>query len=154
SEIYTDANRKAAREIAADCFVLLKNSPLPGGAGEGILPLKKSGTIGLIGPLADAKENMPGTWSVAADFSKAISVLQGLKETIGSSAQVLYAKGSYLDYDSVFEQRAGMFGKSFNRDGKTTERLLQEALNVAYQSDVIIVALGESAEMTGESSSS
>src|SRR6266487_1505297 len=105
TEIYTNANRKAAREVAADCFVLLKNNPLPGGTGVGILPLKKSGTIGLIGPLADAKENMPGTWSVAADFSKAISVLQGLKETIGSSAQVLYAKGSYLDYDSLFEQR-------------------------------------------------
>ena len=146
TEIYTDANRKTAREIAADCFVLLKNQ-------NNILPLKKSGTIGLIGPLADAKENMPGTWSVAADFSKAISVLRGLKETIGSNAQLLYARGCYLDYDSLFEQRAGMFGKSFNRDGKTTERLLQEALNVAYQSDVIIAALGESAEMSGESSS-
>ncbi|MFI5186692.1 MAG: beta-glucosidase BglX [Chitinophagales bacterium] len=151
TEIYTDANRKAAREIAADCFVLLKNSPLQGGAG--ILPLKKSGTIALIGPLADAKENMPGTWSVAGDFSKAISLRQGVKETIGSNATLLYAKGCYLDYDSSFEQRAGMFGKSFDRDGKTTDRLLQEALNVAYQSDVIIAALGESAEMTGESSS-
>jgi beta-glucosidase len=79
--------------------------------------------------------------------------LQGLQETVGSSAKILYAKGCYLDYDSLFEQRAGMFGKSFNRDGKTTEQLLQEALNVAQQSDVIVAALGESAEMTGESSS-
>lgn len=153
TEIYTDANRKAAREIAADCFVLLKNNPLPGGAGVGVLPLKKSGTVALIGPLADAKENMPGTWSVAADFSKAISVLQGLNETVGNKAKLLYAKGSFLDDDSVFEQRAGMFGKSFNRDGRTKEQLLQEALNIASQSDVVIAALGESAEMTGESSS-
>jgi beta-glucosidase len=153
TEIYTDANRKAAREIAADCFVLLKNNPLPGGAGVGVLPLKKSGTIALIGPLADAKENMPGTWSVAADFSKAISVLQGLNETVGNKVKLLYAKGSFLDDDSVFEQRAGMFGKSFNRDGRTKEQLLQEALNIASQSDVVIAALGESAEMTGESSS-
>jgi beta-glucosidase len=153
SEIYTDANRKAAREIAADCFVLLKNNPLPGGAGEGVLPLKKSGTIALIGPLADAKENMPGTWSVAADFSKAISVLQGLNEALGNKAKLLYAKGSFLDDDSVFEQRAGMFGKAFSRDGRTKEQLLQEALNIASQSDVVIAALGESAEMTGESSS-
>ena len=87
SEIFTDANRKAAREIAADCFVLLKNQ-------NNILPLKKSGTIALVGPLADAKENMPGTWSVAADFSKAISVLQGLNETVGNNAKLLYAKGS------------------------------------------------------------
>ena len=153
TEIYTDANRRAAREIAADCFVLLKNSPLPGGTGMAVLPLKKSGTIALIGPLADAKENMPGTWSVAADFSKAISVLQGLNETVGNKAKLLYAKGSFLDDDSVFEQRAGMFGKSFKRDGRTKEQLLQEALNIASQSDVIIAALGESAEMTGESSS-
>ena len=146
SEVYTAANRKAAREIAADCFVLLKNE-------NNILPLKKSGTIALIGPLADAKENMPGTWSVAADFSKAISVLQGLNETVGNKAKLLYAKGSFLDDDSVFEQRAGMFGKSFNRDGRTKEQLLQEALNIAAQSDVIIAALGESAEMSGESSS-
>ena len=153
TEIYTDANRRAAREIAADCFVLLKNSPLPGGTGMAVLPLKKSGTIALIGPLADAKENMPGTWSVAADFSKAISVLQGLNETVGNKAKLLYAKGSFLDDDSVFEQRAGMFGKSFKRDGRTKEQLLQEALNIASQAGVIIAALGESAEMTGESSS-
>ena len=153
SEVYTDANRKASREIAADCFVLLKNNPLPGGAGLGLLPLKKTGTIALIGPLADAKENMPGTWSVAADFSKAISVLQGMTETVGSSVKILHARGSFLDDDSLFEQRAGMFGKSFHRDGRTKEQLLQEALNVASQSDIIIATLGESAEMTGESSS-
>jgi beta-glucosidase len=146
TEIYTDANRKAAREITADCFVLLKNQ-------NNLLPLKKTGTIALIGPLADAKENMPGTWSVAADFSKAISLFQGLKETLGSNTKVLYAKGSFLDDDSLFEQRAGMFGKSFHRDGRSKEQLLQEALSVASQSDVIIAALGESAEMTGESSS-
>jgi len=146
SEIYTDANRKAAREIAADCFVLLKNQ-------NNLLPLKKSGTIALIGPLADAKENMPGTWSVAADFSKAISARQGLTEALGSNAKLLYAKGSFLDDDSLFEQRAGMFGKSFRRDGRTKDQLLQEALNIAAQSDVIVAALGESAEMSGESSS-
>jgi beta-glucosidase len=146
TEIFTDANRKAAREIAADCFVLLKNQ-------DNVLPLQKKGTVALIGSLGDNKENMPGTWSVAADFSKATSVLTGLKEVLGSNAKLLYAKGSFLDYDSLFEKRAGMFGKSFNRDGRTKEQLLQEALNVASQSDVIIAALGESAEMSGESSS-
>ena len=74
TEIFTDANRKEAREIAAQSFVLLKNQ-------NNILPLKKSGTIALIGPLADNKENMPGTWSVAADFSKAISVIDRIKRS-------------------------------------------------------------------------
>ncbi len=146
TEVFSASNRAEARKIAADCFVLLKNQ-------NNILPLKKSGTIALIGPLADAKENMPGTWSVAANFSKAISVLQGLQETAGSNTKILYAQGSFLDNDSLFEQRAGMFGKSFKRDGRTKEQLMQEALNIASQSDVIVAALGESAEMTGESSS-
>ena len=146
TEIFTDANRKEARSIAAQTFVLLKNN-------NNVLPLKKSGTIALIGPLADAKENMPGTWSVAADFSKAISVLQGLKSVAGADVNILYAKGSNLSSDSVFDERAGMFGKGFKRDNRPPQEIIDEAVAVANKSDVIVAALGESAEMTGESSS-
>ncbi|HEY4206739.1 MAG TPA: beta-glucosidase BglX [Puia sp.] len=146
TEIFTDANREQARKIAADCFVLLKNQ-------GNILPLKKGGTIAVVGPLADNKENMPGTWSVAADFSKAISLYQGLKDVAGSQAKIVYARGSNLDADSLFEERAGMFGKSLNRDHRPAEEIIQEALRAASQADVIVAALGESAEMTGESSS-
>ena len=145
-EIFTDANRQTARQIAADCFVLLKNQ-------GNILPLKKGGTIALVGPLADNKENMPGTWSVAADFTKAISLLQGLKEAAGSQAKIIYAQGSNLDEDSAFEVRAGMFGKSLHRDPRPTTESIAEAVQAAAQADVIVAALGESAEMTGESSS-
>ena len=146
TEIFTDANRKEARAIAAQSFVLLKNA-------NNILPLKKSGTIALVGPLADNKENMPGTWSVAANFSKSTSVLTGLKEAVGDKAKILYAKGSNLDYDIAFEERAGMFGKSLGRDNRPTAEIIQEAVNIANQADVIVAALGESAEMSGESSS-
>ncbi len=145
-EIFTDSNRKTEREIAADCFVLLKNQ-------NNILPLKKSGTIALVGPLADNKENMPGTWSVAANFDKSISVLQGLKDVAGDNVKIVYAKGSNLDGDAAFEERAGMFGKSLRRDNRPASEIIQEALNAASQADVIVAALGESAEMTGESSS-
>ncbi|MBL0356397.1 MAG: beta-glucosidase BglX [Chitinophagaceae bacterium] len=145
-EVFTDANRKEARAIAAQSFVLLKNQ-------GNILPIKKSASIALIGPLGNNKENMPGTWSVAADFSKATSVLEGLRSVLGTSARVTYAKGSFLDDDSLFEQRAGMFGKSFDRDGRTKQQLLDEAISIASQSDVIVAALGESAEMSGECSS-
>ncbi|HZE86001.1 MAG TPA: beta-glucosidase BglX, partial [Puia sp.] len=146
TEIFTEANRRTARSIAADCFVLLRNQ-------GNVLPLKKSGTIALVGPLADNKENMPGTWSVAANFSKSVSVLEGLKEVAGSGVKIIYAKGSNLDVDSVFEENAGMFGKSLNRDHRPASEIIQEALNAASQADVIVAALGESAEMTGESSS-
>jgi beta-glucosidase len=146
TEVFSDAHRKEARAIAAESFVLLKN--------EGnVLPLKKSGTIALIGPLADATENMTGTWSVAANFSKSISVIKGLKEVVGSSANILYAKGSNLDEDSNIEERATMFGKSLKRDPRPSADILQEAINVANQADVIVAALGEAAEMSGEASS-
>ncbi len=153
TEIFTPAHRKVARETAAQSFVLLKNDPLPGGAGVGVLPLKKTGTIAVIGPLADNKENMPGTWSVAADFSKATSVLTGLKEVVGDKVKILHARGSNLDADSVFEERAGMFGKSLRRDSRPADVILKEAIDIANQSDVIVAVLGESAEMSGESSS-
>ncbi len=146
TEIFTAANRSTARSIAADCFVLLRNQ-------GNVLPLRKGGTIALIGPLADNKENMTGTWSVAADFSKSISVLQGLKEAAGDGTKILYSMGSNLDADSLFEVRAGMFGKTLHRDSRPAADILQDALNTASQADVIVAALGESAEMTGEASS-
>ena len=146
TELFTDANRKDARQIAADCFVLLKNQ-------NNILPLKKAGTIAVIGPLGDNKENMPGTWSVAADFSKATSLLTGLKSVAGDKTKIVYAKGSNLDADAAFEERAGMFGKALGRDNRPANEIIQEALNIAKDADVIVAALGESAEMTGESSS-
>ncbi|MGZ8517083.1 MAG: beta-glucosidase BglX [Chitinophagaceae bacterium] len=146
TEIFTDANRKEARAIAAESFVLLKNQ-------GNVLPLKKTGTIALIGPLADATENMTGTWSVAANFSKSVSVINGLKEVVGNNVTILYAKGSNLDEDSLIEERGTMFGKSLKRDRRPAGEILQEAVAIANQSDVIVAALGESAEMSGEASS-
>jgi beta-glucosidase len=146
TDIFTAANRQEARKIAADCFVLLKNQ-------GNVLPLKKGGTIALVGPLADAANNMTGTWSVAANFAQSISLLDGLKEAVGNGGKVLYSLGANLDADSLFEDRATMFGKSLKRDHRPASEMLQEALNTASQADVIVAALGESAEMSGESSS-
>jgi len=146
TEIFTKSNRAEARKIASESIVLLKNK-------NQLLPLKKSGTIALIGPLADAIENMAGTWSVATKQENSISVLAGLIEAVGTSAKILYAKGSNLDYDAALEERATMFGKTLHRDKRTNEELLNEALTIANQSDIIIAALGESAELSGECSS-
>lgn len=145
-EVYTAEHIKAARDIAAESFVLLKNQ-------NNVLPLKKSGKIALIGPLANTKENMPGTWSVATDLKTAVAVKEGLEKAVGNNAQILYAKGSNIDADSLLELRGTMFGREIGRDGRTEEQLLQEALLVANQSDVIVAALGEASEMSGESSS-
>lgn len=146
SEVFSDANRKEARSIAAQSFVLLKNN-------NNLLPIKKAGTIALIGPLANNRENMAGTWSVAAKHDQSISLLAGLEQAVGNAAKILYAKGSNLDADSTIEERATMFGKTLYRDRRPDSMILQEALDVAAQSDVIVAAVGESAEMSGESSS-
>lgn len=146
SEIFTTVHLQKARETAAQSFVLLKNQ-------DNLLPMKKSGTIALVGPLADAKENMTGTWSVSADFSKAVSVVTGLQNAVGNTAKILYAKGSNLTEDSLLEQRSTMFGKSLGRDKRPDSVLLKEALTIAAQSDVVVAALGEAAEMSGESAS-
>jgi beta-glucosidase len=146
NEIFTDSNRAFARQVAAESFVLLKNE-------ANVLPLKQSGTIALVGPLADATENMTGTWSVAARFSESVSLRSGLQEAVGDKVRILYAKGSNLDEDAALEERATMFGKSLRRDPRSPEAIRGEALRVAKGADVIVAALGESAEMSGEASS-
>ena len=145
SQIYTPAHRAAARQIAGESFVLLKN--------DGTLPLAKQGTIAVIGPLGATRSNMPGTWSVAADLSKSATLVEGLQAVAGPSAKVIYAKGSNLTADPTLERNATMFGRELGRDDRTDRQLLDEALQTAAQADVIIAALGESSEFSGESSS-
>lgn len=146
NDTYTQENRDYARLVGAESTVLLKN--------EGqILPLKKSGTIAVIGPLAKASNNMAGTWSVSTDHESCISVWDGLQQTVGNDVNLLYAKGSNVDYDLELEKRATMFGKTIPRDDRTDKQMIDEAVAVAKKSDVILATLGESSEFSGESSS-
>lgn len=146
NDVYTPDNVAKERAIAAESFVLLKNQ-------SDLLPLKKTGTIALIGPLGDSKSNMPGTWSVSTDLQKAVTLRAGLEKAIGMSGKLVFAKGSNLVSDSLYEVRATMFGRSLNRDGRSEEELRNEALAIAKNADVIVAALGEASEMSGESSS-
>ena len=142
-EIFTAENRAFSRKVASESFVLLKND-------KNTLPLRKTSTIALVGPLADAPENMAGTWSVAARHAESVSLLQALKKV---NPGTLYAKGANLDEDSVLEANSTMFGKTLNRDGRSAETLRSEAVRIARGADVIVAAVGESAEMSGEASS-
>ncbi|QIK53277.1 beta-glucosidase BglX [Dysgonomonas sp. HDW5B] len=145
-EIYTDANRAVARKISSESFVLLKN--------EGnVLPLKKQGTIAVVGPLGNTRSNMPGTWSVAANMNTPQTVIEGMQAVGGKNVKVVYAKGSNLTADAKLEENATMFGRTLNRDDRTKEQLLNEALEISKNADVIVAALGESSEFSGEASS-
>lgn len=146
NEIYTNANRQIAREIAARSMVLLKNE-------NNILPLKKEGKIAIIGPLGDNKENMCGTWSVSGQFDKAISLRMGIEKMLGDKAEILYAKGANFVGDSALESRVSTFGKPTYRDNRPPSVILDEALEVAKKADVIIAAMGEASEISGECSS-
>ena len=148
-EILTPETRSAAREIAAHSFVLLKND-------NQTLPLKKGGTIALIGPLGDSKRNMLGTWSVAGDWTKSVSLLEGIKNVAGAGVNIIYAKGANVSDDPFLIKRANALDNNtpeITTDAKSPADLIKDALDAAGKADVIIAAVGESADMTGESSS-
>lgn len=147
TELMSDANLKASREIAERCFVLLKNN-------NEVLPLKKSGTIALIGPLADNKRNMLGTWSVSVDPDKSVTIMQGIKNVVGDNVNILYTKGANISDDTMLIKRVNVFGKAEIEIGpKSPEEMITEAVAIANKADVVVAVLGEAADMTGESSS-
>jgi beta-glucosidase len=145
-EVYNMENRNIARNVAAQSMVLMKND-------NQVLPLKKSGTVAVIGQLVNNSLNMAGTWSVAAKHEKAVNLMQGLQENFGKEVKFLSAKGANIDYDAKLEDIYAAHGKKTDRDNRSKEALLKEAVDVANKSDVIVLAIGESAEMSGESSS-
>jgi beta-glucosidase len=146
TELMSQANLEEARKIAARSFVLLKND-------KQVLPLKKSGTIALIGPLADSKRNMLGTWSVSGDPEKSVTIMQGIKNIAGNDVNILYAKGANISDDAEFIKRVNVFGEEITVDKKSPEEMLNEAVETANKADVVVAVLGEAADMTGESSS-
>ncbi len=135
-----------ARETAGKSFVLLKND-------ERTLPLKKAGTVALIGPLANTGSNMPGTWSVSADLENTPSLLEGMRDVLGNQVDIIHHHGANLLEDAEYQERATMFGRTIPRDDRPEADILAEAMATAQQADVIVAALGESSEMSGESSS-
>jgi len=145
-EIYSNENREIARSAAAQSMVLLKNE-------NQVLPLKKGGTVAVIGPLVNNSMNMAGTWSVATKHAASVNLMQGLEANYGKDVKFISAKGANIDYDSKLEDIYAAHGKKTDRDSRSKEQLLKEAVDVANKADVIVLAIGESAEMSGESSS-
>ncbi len=144
-EVYTDEHRAAARQLATETFVLLQNK-------DNVLPLKRTGKIALVGPLANTRANMPGTWSVAAASDRYSTLLEAMRRAVGDKAEVMYAKGCNVCYDAELEKNSTMFGREM-RDERPVDVMRDEALRIAMECDVIVAAMGEPSEMSGESSS-
>ena len=138
--------RDAARDIARKSMVLLKNS------GQ-TLPLRKSGSIALVGPLARNQRDMIGNWSGGGDWRKAISVEQGILNVSGDAVQINYAHGANITDDPQLIQRLNAHGGNLHMDSRSPESMISEAVAAARRSDVIIAVVGESQGMSGEAAS-
>jgi len=143
NDIFTAENRATARDIAAETFVLLKN------AGN-LLPLKKEGKIALVGPLANTRNNMSGTWCVAQTPDAYPTLKESMERALEGKGTLLYAQGCNISRSEAL-QTAAEFGKTIPRGDE--KELKAEALKVAAEADVIVCAMGECADMSGESSS-
>lgn len=150
NEVLTKENLQFAREIAARSMVLLKNN-------NQTLPLKKSGKIALIGPLADSKDDLLGAWSTG-EVSKTVSVFQGIQNALQSGAKVVFAKGANITDDPYLKERiknpfAAYMGIKEVVETRTSAELLAEAVEATKNADVVVAVLGESASMSGEAAS-
>lgn len=143
-EILSPAHIAFARTMADKSIVLLKNE-------GGILPLKKQGTLAVIGPLANDPPDMLGPWVVANNGKNCVSMLQGIRQAVGDQARVLYAPGAFITMDSTYY-------KVYDPQdpvptASQSDSLLRQAVALAGKVDVLVLALGESARMSGEASS-
>ena len=143
----TTQNLNAARRFAQRSMVLLKND-------NQLLPLKKSAKIAVIGPLANSKADLMGTWVATKESGNVVSIFEGIKKMASSNSVVTYAKGcnitedpyllKYMDGPLSANPSAGL------TETKTPDELRKEALQIAANSDVIIAVMGETSGMTGE----
>lgn len=141
-DIYTDEHRAASRRMAAETFVLLKNQ-------DDLLPLAKDKSIALIGPMANDRANIAGTWCVAYTPDRYATIKESLERRL-PKGKLLYAQGCNLTHDAAL-QKAAEFGKTIPRVDAAQAK--SEALKIAKKADVIVCAMGECADFSGESSS-
>jgi beta-glucosidase len=141
----TAENRRLAYEAAAKACVLLKNN--------GVLPLARDvGTLAVVGPLADSRANMQGTWAVAARPQDSVTVLEGMRAAAGDRRPILHATGTNIVDDPNLAARLNVFGETFAIDARARDEMIAEAVGLARQADTVVACVGEAKEHAGESS--
>jgi beta-glucosidase len=161
--ILSAANIAAARDVAARSMVLLKNE-------RSTLPLSKEiKSIAVIGPLADDPRAMLGSWAGDGRASDTVTLLAGIKEKV-PGAKVVHAKGVAIEgrgvtgnYDDKPVEASNAGGTNVasaanvqagrSATAPTGPNSIEEAVRAAREADAIVLAVGETAEMSGEAAS-
>lgn len=134
--------RALARRAAAASAVLLKNE-------DAVLPLRPGARMALIGPLAQARADMMGTWAVAADPAQAVT----LEEALAGRSALTLAKGCDLVTEPWLAARLNVFAETVRLDARPEAEMIAEAVAIAQAADVVVAAVGEAKEHAGESAS-
>lgn len=139
-------HRAEARDVARKSIVLLKNR-------LDTLPLKRAGTIALIGPLADSQRDIMGSWSAAGVAKQSVSLLQGMRNATAGKATLLYAKGANISDNKGIQDFLNLYEQAVSVDARSPQALIDEAVEKAKQADVVVAAVGEAQGMAHEASS-
>lgn len=152
AQTWTEENRAFARELARECQVLLKND-------NAVLPLDRKARVAVIGPFADSKSEMAGTWATSSHNNEFVSIYEGIAEA--SEGKVSKAEGSWIFNDKELEESVKyglmkIFAPNMTLPavhGTSKTVLMAEAVAKAAASDVIVACVGELNNMSGEGAS-
>ncbi|NUE94799.1 beta-glucosidase BglX [Gilliamella sp. ESL0232] len=139
-------HREEARDVARRSIVLLKNE-------NEILPLAKNKKIAVIGPLADSKRDILGSWSGAGRANLAVTPLEGIKNAVKNPESISYAFGANLSDDENLYRFLNLYGETTKFDNRPADKMIAEAVKIAKKADIVIAFVGEAEGMAHESSS-
>lgn len=139
-------HRAEARDVARKSVVLLKNQ-------NDTLPLKKQGTIAVIGPLAKSSMDMMGSWSAAGLARQTVNAYDGIAAAVGDKAKLVYALGSNITDNQHAITYLNKMDDQIAIDPRPEQEMIDEAVKAAQQADVVVAVVGESRNMSHEAAS-
>lgn len=149
NELVSQEQREVSRKAAERTAVLLRNE-------GGLLPLKKELTsIAVIGPLADSKPDIMGSWSLGAHPADTVTVVEGIKKRFAAGGpQVLFTKGVEIErgQSSIFDDQFPSPKPTLTTDAQKDAEF-RHAIDLVKQADAAVLVLGEAQTMSGERAS-
>lgn len=142
TEIMSDDKLAFAQDAAAKSCVLLKND-------KNLLPLGSPKNVAFIGPFIKDKRNLIGSWSGAGDWKKATSIWEAAQAQ-GWANEANYSLGCNFLEDEALIKRLNEHDGQITRDSKSPKQLIEEAVALANNAEILVVALGETFGMSGE----